>query len=172
VSNWIIEKLDPKGHDRQQFNCGVEVLNAYLKTRANQEQKKRLNVTYVAVSIEGGTPKSITGYYTLSNSSISLFVVNPDYKKGIPSTYDIPSVKIGRLAVDVSQQSMGLGAFLLKDAFNRIIDISSLSAVRGIEVVAKTKEVTEFYKKYGFIQLEDKNNSLYLPIESAIKALQ
>ena len=149
----------------------MDVLNVYLKTRANQEQKKRLNVTYVAIDFQSKHLKRILGYYTLSNSSIALHACGAEIKKGIPVTYDMPSVKIGRLAVTASHQSKGLGINLLKDAFERIMDISALSAVRGIEVIAKTDEIARFYKKYGFVQLKDQKKSLYLPISSVVKTL-
>ena len=36
-----------KVHDKSQFNCGIEILNQYLKTQAGQDAKKNVAVTYV-----------------------------------------------------------------------------------------------------------------------------
>jgi len=35
-----IELLNTEKHNRKQFDCGVNVLNIYLKQLANQDQKK------------------------------------------------------------------------------------------------------------------------------------
>ena len=81
MSDIIIEPFNSKQHDRQLFNCGIEVLNVYLKQKANQEQKKRLNLTYVAIKSSDTLPKPILGYYTLSNSSVALHTVQTELKK-------------------------------------------------------------------------------------------
>ena len=168
MSDIIIEPLNSKQHDRQLFDCGIEVLNVYLKQKANQEQKKRLNLTYVATKTSDTLPKAILGYYTLSNSSLALYTVQTEFKKHIPPSYDIPSVKIGRLAVDKNQQSLGIGKQLLGHAFRRIIDVSAISGVRGIEVVAKNPQAKKFYEKFGFISLKDAPNFLFMPIETIL----
>lgn len=168
MSSIIIESLNPKQHDRQAFDCGIEVLNVYLKQRANQEQNKRLNLTYVAVQPTDTIPKAIVGYYTLSNSSLALYAVQAEFKKHVPPTYDIPSVKIGRLAVDKNQQNLGIGKQLLRHAFKKIIDASAISGIRGIEVVAKNSTASKFYEKFGFIPLKDSTTLLFMPIETIL----
>ena len=170
MSGVIIEKMDAARHNRENFDCGVEVLNVFLKQRANQEQKKRLNVTYVAVQGQN-ISKPILGYYTLSNSSLSLYMVQEELKKQIPPTYTIPSVKIGRLAVDKSTQNNGLGRLLLRHVFKKIIDAASITGIRGVEVIAKNPEATRYYEKLGFIRLKDSENLLFMPVETIINAL-
>lgn len=171
MSKWNVEKLDTTQHQREAFDCGIDVLNLFLKTRANQEQKKRLNVTYVGISVRGTTPKPIQGYYTLSNSSIALSIASGALTKHVPPTYEIPSVKIGRLAVHKTLHGQGLGHRLLRDAFKRIIEIGAMSAIKCVEVVAKDKRAIEFYKKFGFQQLVDKQNMLVIPVQTIIRAV-
>lgn len=84
--------------------------------------------------------------------------------------YEIPSIKIGRLAVHNSYQRYGLGKFILRDAIERVIDIASLSGIKGIEVVAKSTTIADFYRKYGFLQLDDNQKILYLPVDTAVNA--
>ena len=91
MSDIIIEPFNSKQHDRQLFNCGIEVLNVYLKQKANQEQKKRLNLTYVAIKSSDTLPKPILGYYTLSNSSVALHTVQTELKKHIKHLKKIPT---------------------------------------------------------------------------------
>lgn len=172
MHNIILEQLNTESHDREVFDCGIDVLNFYLKQRANQEQKKRLNVTHVAVHKKNVSPSPIIGYYTLSNSSVALNAMQPELRKHIPPTYTIPSVKIGRLAVDKSNQKSGIGTLLLQSAFKKIIDASTISGIRGIEVVAKNQDAINYYKQYGFVQLIDSTNLLYLPIDTLINSLK
>ncbi|MCH9770067.1 MAG: GNAT family N-acetyltransferase [Gammaproteobacteria bacterium] len=170
MAKWIVEKLNPKQHQREDFDCGVEVLNAYLKTRANQEQKKRLNVTYVVVADEVKSPKPILGFYTLTNSSMVLYFVEPVLRRHIPPNYDIPTLKIGRLALAKDLQGQGIGKFMLKDACDRLIEMSVISGIKGLEVVAKNEVVANFYKSFGFCRLIDNKNTLFLPIETILSA--
>lgn len=167
MSSWIIEKLDTSKHNRDKFDCGQNILNIYLKTRANQEQKKWLNITY---AMTASASHEIVGYYTLSNSAIKLAAMPPNLKRDIPPTYDIPTIKIGRLAIDKNHHKKSLGSLLLKNAFERIIEIGTLSGIRGIEVAAKDHHAATFYQKFGFVPLIDANNLLFLPIATIINA--
>ena len=170
MTNWIVEKLDKNLHDRNKFSCGVHVLDEYLKTRANKEQKNHLNVTFVATfSSKSGSLKPIGGYYTLSNSSIKLDSIPPNLQKGVPLSYDIPSIKIGRLAVDQAYQGNGVGKLLLKNASLKIIEAAVITGVKCVEVVAKDNQAAKFYEKFGFVRLKD-HNHLILHIDTLIKA--
>ena len=60
----------------------------------------------------------------------------------------------------------------MKDAFNRIIEISTLSGIKGIEVVAKDNKAAMFYKKLGFVPLTDTKNLLFLPMGTVMNASQ
>lgn len=170
MTRWIVEKLDKHQHDRAKFSCGVEVLDNYLKTRANKEQQNRLNVTYVAAGMsQQESLKPISGFYTLSNSAMKRECLPFTMQKNVPPTYDIPSIKLGRLAVDSKFQKQGIGKILLQNAFTRILEMSALTGIKCVEVVAKDKNAENFYKKFGFIPLE-KSTMLVLPIETLVKA--
>ena len=167
---YSIEKLDPRKHERKGFDCGLEILNLYLQTRANQEQEKRLNVVYVAYEAsDSAVKKNIVGYYSLSNSAIALHSLDIKLKRGIPPTYDIPTVKLGRLAVDRHHQGKGLGTCLLKNALQRIIELSALSGIRGVEVIAKNGAVAAFYETFGFMELGDSPGIYFLPLDTLLK---
>lgn len=170
-SDYLIEKLDKGLHDRDGFDCGVEVLNLYLQKRANQEQRKRLNVTYIIrkkSDCNQNDKSIICGFYTLSNSAIKYNEENKRIIRNVPNTYDIPSVKIGRLAIDRKHQGMGIGRLLLRDACKRIVELSTLSGVKGVEVIAKDETACCFYEAYGFMRLVQASNLLFLPIETML----
>jgi hypothetical protein len=66
--HFIIEPLDPAKHRREEFDCGVPVLNDYLNTRARKEMDAGVAVCFVA--IPENEPGRIAGYYTLSAATI------------------------------------------------------------------------------------------------------
>lgn len=168
MSTWTIEKLNKAQHKRDHFDCGEDILNTYLKTRANQEQNKNLNVTYVVVGKDLQYPKPIMGYYTLSNSALSAYGIDASIRRHIPPTYDIPTVKIGRFATHKNQQRQGIGSLMLKDACHKIIEISAFSGIKGLEVVAKTEAAAKFYENFGFHKMDDNQKILFLPIETIL----
>lgn len=172
VSEWIIEKLDKKQHARDTFDCGEEVLNVYLKMRANQEQNKNLNVTYVAVSKKAQRPKPVVGYYTLTNSALSMYCVDPAIRRHIPPTYDIPTVKIGRFATHKEIHRQGIGSLMLRDACRKLVEISAYSGIKGLEVFAKTEAAAQFYEHFGFCRMEDSQKVLFLPIETILMSVR
>jgi hypothetical protein len=160
----MIELLDKK-HHRNEFDCGKELLNNYLKNQAGQDIKRKLSVCFVLAEKE---TNNIQGYYTLSNYSIPLSNFPEQIQKKLPKSYvSIPTTLLGRLAIDLNSQGKGLGKILLLDAFNRCYEISK--EIGSFAVIADPidKEAELFYKKYDFIKLPDSEKMLI-----AIKTLK
>ncbi len=77
----------------------------------------------------------------------------------------IPVVLLGRLAVDRSVQGQGLGELLLLDALRRAQHIADEIGVRAVEVDAIGEKARAFYARYGFVQLVDDPNHLFLSLQ-------
>ncbi len=154
-----IEPLQPR-HDRSGFDCGVASLNEYLKRYARQNAAKDLGVTYVAVAAPEAT--FIAGYYTLVGSSVARAVLP---EANLPN-YPIPSVLLGRLAVDQMQQGQGLGRLLLLDSLRRAQRMSETMGLFAAEVTALDAAARTFYLKYGFLPLQDDPLHLYLSMKT------
>jgi GNAT superfamily N-acetyltransferase len=86
-----------------------------------------------------------------------------DQAKGLPQI-DMPVVLIGRLAVDLSTQGQGAGAFLLIDALRRAEYLATKIGIRAVEVEAINDAAKRFYEKYGFLTLSDDPHHLLLPL--------
>jgi GNAT superfamily N-acetyltransferase len=108
----------------------------------------------------------VAGFYTLSAHSVkrltpanprSLYNQSPD---------PVPTVLIGRFAVDKNWQGKGLGKDLLRDALLRIAGASIEIGIRAIIVDAKNERVREFYESLGFRSINDADNPmrLFLPV--------
>jgi GNAT superfamily N-acetyltransferase len=159
-SDWVIERLTNK-HARTSFHCGQATLDDWLKLRASQFEKRDLARTYVAVQ-KGEL--AVSGYYAISNHRVTHEALAADQAKGLPQI-DIPVVLLGRLAVDQSVQGQGLGELLVVDALRRAQHVADQVGVRAVEVDAIDAHARAFYAKYGFVQLADDPNHLFLPMQ-------
>lgn len=148
----MIELLDKK-HSRDDFDCGKELLNNYLKNQAGQDIKRKLSACFVLAE---STSDQILGYYTLSNNSIPLSSFPEHIQKKLPRSYiSIPTTLLGRLAIDTKYQSKGIGKILLIDALKRSYEISQEIGSFAVVVDPIDEEAEKFYEKYDFIKLPD-----------------
>ena len=148
----MIELLNKK-HNIKDFDCGKELLNSYLKNQASQDVKRKLSACFVLIENE---TKYVQGYYTLSNNSIPLSYFAEQIQKKLPKSYtSIPTILLGRLAIDKKFQGQGIGKILLIDALKRSYEISKTIASFGIVVDPIDNEAKSFYHKYDFIELPD-----------------
>lgn len=146
-----------RDHERASFSCGVPSLDDYLKRYARQNDEKGISRAFVLVG-EGET--KIRGYYTLSASSVR-FENMPE--RSLPH-YPIPTVLLGRLAVDNAYKGQKLGAYLLLDVLRRVVMLSDNLGLFAVEVVALDERARSFYLKFGFTSLRDDPLHLYLSL--------
>jgi len=154
-----------RSHNRDNFDCGVEELNYFLKNLARQNLKKGLSRTFVA--IKDGIPEEILGFYTLS-----LFELTAEkLPKKIAKKYkgNIPAIKLGRLATAMGKQKQGLGKSMLINAIMRVISISEHVGVIGFFVDAKNEGAKTYYQRFGFISLPDHPLEVFLPFATLLK---
>ncbi len=163
LSTFEFHLLD-KSFDRENFDCGYLALNNFLKTKARQNQQTGFNRTFVVIKSDD-VKKMVLGYYSLSMGEINLMSLPENLLKKLPK-HPVPVVRMGRLAVDKSQQGQGIGHLLLVDALKRIIVAASSVGVYAVVVDAKNEDAKRFYLKYGFVQLVDESMSLFIPVET------
>jgi acetyltransferase, GNAT family len=85
---------------------------------------------------------------------------------------NIPSVKIGRLAIDKTFKGKGLGRVIIDTIINHCIDLNEDQACRVITVDAYAQAVN-FYHKIGFefltkLDEEDETRLMFLDLTSFI----
>lgn len=163
LSSFEFHLLD-KSFDREYFDCGYSELNNFLKTKARQNQQAGFNRTFVVIKSDD-PKKKVLGYYSLSMGEINLSALLDSLLKKLPK-HPVPVARMGRLAVDKSQQGQGLGRLLLVDAMKRVVAAASSVGVYALVVDAKDDSAKSFYKKYGFIQFADESMSLFLPVNT------
>jgi len=155
----LFELLDPKRHNRKDFDCGVQELNLYLQQIANQDQKRGLSKTYLLAD-----DVNIIGYYSLTAHSVSRENLPPHMPMG--SYKDIPFLLLGRLAVDKRFQGQGYGDAMMYHAFKITKETAEKIGIIGMIVDAKNEKAASFYEGFGFSRIEGSKNRLVMPISS------
>lgn len=139
------EPLAP-GHAIATFDCGRDSLNRWLVRHALQAASAGSAKAYVVHdALEG----RVVGYHALAATSISQAEATPRAAKGMPRA-PVPSVLLARLAVDVSVQGKGIGAWLLRDAMLRTLAAAETVGVRVLLVHAIDDSARRFYEHHGF----------------------
>lgn len=161
-----IERFDKAKHKRDQFDCGNDALNTYLKRFLSQGIKQGLVQAYVITELD---TSRILAYATLSNASIQREQFDEAQAKRLPN-YPIPALLIGRMAVDQKAQQAGLklGSKLLVHLLKLAVKLSEQTGVMCVIVDAKP-EAVGFYEQFGFRRLQGDGNALYLSIKELRK---
>ena len=165
----IVSSLDKAVHDRTAFDCGKPPLNDFLRTKAAKHQAQRVSRTFVLT--DPAEPRPILGYYSLSNCQIAREELSEQEARALPR-HPVPAVMLARLAVDQNQQGKRYGRWLLMDAIKRCALVGKQSGVYALVVDAKDDEARRFYERYGFAAIAGRPMTLYLPLETGLKALQ
>ena len=140
--NFSVPALISAEHQVEDFDCGREFLNQYLKRFALTNTAAGAARTYVT-TIQGGL--SVVGYYSLAAGSVEKASVPERIGKGI-AQHPVPVVLLARLAADRSVQGQGLGKALL-----RTLSAASVIGIRAVMVHAKDEDARNFYLKFGFV---------------------
>ncbi|NRR32911.1 GNAT family N-acetyltransferase [Oxalobacteraceae bacterium] len=151
-------------HHRSVFNSGSEALDRYLREQVAQDVRRRMAACFVAVTAEN----YIAGFYTLASASVALTDLPAALAKRLPRYPAVPTVRMGRLAVDQAFKGQGLGGALLADAIERCTRAEI--AAYALLVDAKDEQAATFYKHHGFLPLHDTPLTLFLPLAGAATA--
>jgi GNAT superfamily N-acetyltransferase len=139
----VLPELLIASHEINQFSCGSDPLDVFLKRYALTNQRAGGSRTYVIAR-----DKRVVGYYTLAPGSVDPLQVPDRVAKGQPR-HPIPVILLARLAIDASEQGRGLGKHLLLDAFRRAIAGAEVVGGRAVLVHAKDQIAFDFYQHFG-----------------------
>jgi GNAT superfamily N-acetyltransferase len=131
-------------HRLDDFACGVESLDDWLKRRARPNQISGASRTYVVAE-----DAKVVGYYCLASGALALNEAPVPARRNMPDP--VPIAVLGRLAIDKSWQGRGVGVALLQDAVLRTIRASDILGIRGLLVHALSGEAKAFYEHHGFV---------------------
>jgi predicted GNAT family N-acyltransferase len=163
-AKFAIEPFDKKKYNRAAFSCEHEALNTYIQRQASQDIKKHVAAVFV-LTPDG---KTIAGYYTLSQYALDSGGVPERTMRslGLPKYKELPATLLGRLARSLSLRGQRVGELLLMSALKQALDHSQRIASMAVVVDAKDDPAKAFYRKYGFLELPDHPNRLFLPMKT------
>lgn len=144
-------------HSLDQFDCGKPALTDWLRRYARMNQGAGMTQTYV-VHVDN----RVIGYYSLCPGSIERKSAIPRILKGIAGHSDIPIILLARLAIDINEHGKGLGAAMLKDAFQRAINAAVAIAGRAIIVHAMDEDAVRFYEHFDFAPSPNDDRTLMI----------
>lgn len=148
-------------HRLDDFACGVESLDDWLKRRARPNQISGASRTYVVA--EGG---KVVGYYCLASGALALNDAPAPVRRNMPDP--LPIAVLGRLAIDKSYQGRGVGVALLQDAVLRTLHASDILGLRALLVHALSGEAKAFYEHYGFVASPTQPMTLILSLKKNV----
>jgi len=152
-------------HDTNEFSCGKEVLDNWIKSQALKNQTNRGSRTFVITS-----QNQVVGYYALASGAVERIQVSSNIARNMPNP--IPVIILARLAVDYHFKGLSLGKGLLKDALLRSVNVANQIGVKAVLVHALDKEAVAFYEKFGFQSMPEQENTLMISISNIEKLLQ
>lgn len=152
-------------HDLARFDCGNDVLNDWLKNQAARSQQANTARTYVWTAVSDPV---VLAYYSIAPTQI----VRAELSSGQAGGYSVvPAYLLARLALDRSLQGQGLGAELLVDALQMIVNAASVGGGRLIVVDAIDDVAAKFYRYHDFQPVKGNPHRLVMKISTARQAL-
>jgi predicted N-acetyltransferase YhbS len=99
--------------------------------------------------VHDGEQGRVVGYHALAAASVAHADATARAARGLPR-HPIPAVLLARLAVDVSVQERGIGAWLWRDAMLRTLRAAGSVGIRVMLVHAIGEQARRFYERHGF----------------------
>lgn len=141
-----VRKLAPSD-DRSRFRSSDVDLDRFFARYAGQNQfRHHIGTTYVAVDDAG----TIHGFATVAATELSPEAAATPKRRG---PYQLPALRLARLAVDERARGQGVGTLLMRAVFQLAIQMADDLGCVGVVVDAKPEAVA-FYEKLGFVALD------------------
>jgi len=131
-----------ESHHIGAFDCGVPLLDDWLKRRARANQASGASRTYVVCDNQ-----RVVAYYALASGAEEIQTATGRVRRNMPEP--VPVAVLGRLAIEKTYQGHGLGRALFSDAGQRVLQAADIIGIRGIIVHALSPEAKAFYLALG-----------------------
>lgn len=133
-------------HAVDAFDCGEPELNAWLRDTARSADERGYSRVYVWHEHDD----RVVAYFSLSSYAIGRGELPSRLARG--EYRAIPSLLLGKLALDVTLRGQGLGDRLMADAVVEALKASQYAAARYLVVDALNERVAALYERFGFVR--------------------
>ena len=146
-----------RSHPRSAFDCGQNDVNDWLRTKAFQNQEKRLSATKVLLDHEGG----IAGFYTLATGQVDFGDLPSELARKLPRRA-LPVAILAWLGVTKAHQGQKLGDLLLAQALRDCHEAGQTFAFVSVILDCVDDRAKTFYKRWDFAELPGLPYRLFL----------
>ena len=136
--------LDPRRHDRDQFDSGEPVLDEWLHRYAGQNRRRDTAATWVITSAQ----EVVVAYASISMTGIDRSASPQTLAKGAPDP--VPALLLGRLAVDRRYAGLGIGTALALHVLATAVELNQKAACRAVVVTASSQTARSWWQRLGF----------------------
>jgi len=141
--------LDPQKHRRDEFDCGLESLDTWLRRYAGQNRRGDTAATWVMTDVN----HQVVVYASLSMSSVDITAAPQQLRKGAPA--QIPVLLLGRLAVDQRHRGCGVGRAMVRHVLLTAVELNTRAACKAVVVNALDAEARTWWEHLGFTPFSD-----------------
>jgi GNAT superfamily N-acetyltransferase len=164
--------LDPRRHDRDQFESGEPVLDEWLRRYAAQNRRRDTSATWAVADADD----VVVAYASVAMTGIDRSAAPAALAKGAPDP--VPALLLGRLAVDRRYAGLGVGSALAAHVLATAVELNEKAACRAVVVTALSARARAWWERLGFRPFdpnEPDHLDLYLltsHIEATLQQLQ
>ncbi len=139
---------------KKNFSCKNRELEKHIKQYAFNHQKEGLFQTYFYVDDN----ENFLGYISVSVATIERSTIEDRLDISSSIKYSIPAIKITRLCVFDNFCNNGVGSILM--TFANILAVVQQKKIGCRALIVDSKlEAIEFYKRFGFIEIDKEENN-------------
>lgn len=146
-----------RSHPRSTFDCGHSEVNDWLRTKAFQNQEKRLSATKVLLDQDDG----IAGFYTLATGQVDFGDLPSEFARKLPRRA-LPVAILAWLGVSRAHQGQKLGDLLLAKALRDCHEAGQTFAFVAVILDCVDDRAKAFYQRWDFAELPGSPFRLFL----------
>lgn len=136
--------LDPRRHDREQFDSGEPGLDEWLRKYAGQNRRRDTAATWVVADADD----VVVAYASVAMTGIDRSAAPEAVAKGAPDP--VPALLLGRLAVDRRYKSLAMGTALTTHVLATAVELNEKAACRVVVVTALSASARVWWERLGF----------------------
>lgn len=153
---WRWERLR-REHPRRSFRSGDAAVDAWLATKALQNQGKHLSTTRLLRDDANG----IAGYYTIAMGQVGFGELPPEMVSRLPRR-PLPVAVLAWLGVSIAHQGKGVGKRLLAQALQDCHEGSRTFPFVAVVLDCVNDQAKTFYQHHDFLAMPGHTHKLFL----------
>lgn len=136
--------LDPRRHDRSEFDSGEPALDEWLRRYSGQNRRRDTAATWVITSADG----VVVAFAGVAMTAIDRSAAPAVLAKGAPDP--VPGLLLGRLAVDRNHAGLGVGTALTAHVLATAVELNAKAASRAVVVTSLNETARSWWERLGF----------------------